>query len=76
MDLPAQTAEWLIDEIGDEYRVNAAGEREYRVLRPGENPEYDAWFIAEVEHALREADDPNAVWIDNDEVERDRKSVV
>jgi predicted transcriptional regulator len=31
--------------------------------------EYDAWFIAEVEEGLREADDPNTVWITQEEVE-------
>jgi predicted transcriptional regulator len=31
--------------------------------------EYDAWFIAEVEEGLREADDPNKVWITQEEVE-------
>ncbi|HTM81352.1 antitoxin of toxin-antitoxin stability system [Asticcacaulis sp.] len=30
--------------------------------------EYDAWFIAEVEEGLREADDPNTVWIPHEEV--------
>jgi hypothetical protein len=32
---------------------------------------YDAWFRAEVEQALKEADDPNTVWIPNEEVERE-----
>lgn len=31
---------------------------------------YDAWFRAEVEEGLREADDPNTEWISNEEVER------
>ncbi len=31
--------------------------------------EYDAWFIAEVEEGLREADDPDTVWITQEEVE-------
>ncbi|HXE06926.1 MAG TPA: hypothetical protein VN612_03440 [Acidobacteriaceae bacterium] len=31
---------------------------------------YDAWFRSEVEEALREADDPNTVWIPQEEVER------
>ena len=30
--------------------------------------EYDAWFIAEVEEGIREADDPNTVWIPHEEV--------
>lgn len=32
--------------------------------------EHDAWFRAEVEQAIREADAPDAVWIPNEEVER------
>ena len=32
---------------------------------------YDAWFRSEVEAGLREADDPNAVWVSNEEVERE-----
>lgn len=31
---------------------------------------YDAWFRAEVEEGLREADDPNTEWVSNEEVER------
>ena len=36
---------------------------------------YDRWFPAEVEHALREADRPDAVWVPHDEVvaEMDRE---
>lgn len=34
-----------------------------------EKAEYDAWFRAEVEAALREADDPNAEWVPNEQVE-------
>jgi len=30
--------------------------------------EYDSWFIAEVEEGLREADDPDTVWIPHEEV--------
>ncbi len=29
---------------------------------------HDKWFRAEVEQAMKEADDPNAVWVSNDEV--------
>jgi predicted transcriptional regulator len=36
--------------------------------------EYDAWFIAEVEEGLREADDPNTVWITQEEVEANMES--
>lgn len=38
---------------------------------PGEDPEHDAWLTAELEQALREADDPNTVWIDHEDVKRD-----
>lgn len=31
--------------------------------------EYDAWFLAEVEEGVREADDPNTVWLTQEEVE-------
>ena len=31
---------------------------------------YDAWFRAEVEEGLREADDPKTEWVSNEEVER------
>ncbi len=33
-----------------------------------EAKEHDEWFRAEVRQALREADDPNAVWIPHEEV--------
>jgi len=32
---------------------------------------YDAWFRAEVAEGLREADDPNTVWVSNEEVMRE-----
>jgi hypothetical protein len=35
--------------------------------------EHDAWFRAEVEQALIEADSPDAVWISNEEVQRESK---
>ncbi len=31
---------------------------------------YDDWFVSEVEAAVREADDPNCVWISHEEVGR------
>lgn len=47
---------------------------EYDSLEPFASPEaaaeHDAWFRAEVEKPLREADDPNAEWISNDEMKR------
>jgi predicted transcriptional regulator len=38
-----------------------------------ERAEYDAWFRAEVEAGLREADDPNVEWIPHEEVMRKLK---
>lgn len=42
--------------------------------------EYDAWFLAEMEEGIREADDPNTVWIPHEEVkadmERQRQSLL
>ena len=35
----------------------------------GGSAEYQAWFRREVEAAVREADDPNTVWVSNKEVE-------
>jgi hypothetical protein len=31
---------------------------------------HDAWFRSEVEAGLREADDPNCVWIPHEEINR------
>jgi DNA-damage-inducible protein J len=31
---------------------------------------YNDWFVSEVEAAVREADDPNCVWVSNEEVKR------
>jgi hypothetical protein len=42
-----------------------------RQRRAHEAAAHDAWFRAEVQQALREADDPNTVWITNEEVERE-----
>lgn len=33
--------------------------------------DYDAWFRAEVEEAIKEADDPNTVWVGNEQVKKD-----
>jgi len=33
-----------------------------------EEREYEKWFLAEVEEAVREADDPHTEWIPHDEV--------
>jgi hypothetical protein len=75
MDMPLAKAEPdaepLLDEAGFEYRLDAAGEREYHHPEPGEDPEYDAWLRAEVEQAIREADAPDAVFIDHEDVKRE-----
>jgi hypothetical protein len=79
MDLPlpdrdALSEEVFVDETGVEYRLDAKGERVYHHPEPGEDPEYDAWFIAEVEAAVREADDPNAEpSIPHEEVKREMR---
>jgi hypothetical protein len=36
----------------------------------GKAAAYDAWFRAEVEAAIRDADDPNCEWISHEEVLR------
>ena len=36
---------------------------------------YDAWFRADVEAGLREADDPKTVWHTQEEVEREFKEL-
>lgn len=41
------------------------------VEREREAREHDAWFRAEVEEGIREADDPNTVWIPHEEVMAD-----
>jgi predicted transcriptional regulator len=38
------------------------------VEREQEAREHDQWFRAEVEEGLREADDPNTVWISHEEM--------
>ncbi len=42
-----------------------------RQRRAHEAAAHDAWFRAEVEQGLKEADDPDTVWISNEEVERE-----
>jgi predicted transcriptional regulator len=39
-----------------------------------ERAEHDAWFRAEVEHSLKEADDPNVELIPHEEVVRNWKA--
>jgi predicted transcriptional regulator len=40
------------------------------IARKRQAEEHDAWFREQVEQAIREADDPNTVWIPHEEVVR------
>lgn len=42
-----------------------------RMKRAHEAAAYDAWFRAEVEAGIKEADDPATEWVSNEEVEAD-----
>ncbi|MBY2916894.1 hypothetical protein [Rhizobium leguminosarum] len=44
-------------------------DRAAALRRTHEAAEYDKWFRKQVEEAIREADDPNAVWISAQEAE-------
>lgn len=46
-------------------------DRAEAMRRAHEAAAHDVWFRAQVEQALIEADDPNTVWISNEEVERE-----
>jgi hypothetical protein len=74
MDFPA--TEWLSDEVGDLYRIGDDGEREYKPFVWGEDPEFDAWMIAEVEQTIAEVDAGSMPLIDNEEVERRSKALL
>jgi uncharacterized protein YfaT (DUF1175 family) len=37
---------------------------------PNDAESYDEWFVRQVKEGLREADDPNTVWVSNEEVFR------
>ncbi len=45
-----------------------AGERKRRA---DEADGYDAWFRAEIERSLREADSPDAVWVSQEDVRQE-----
>lgn len=52
---------------------NPAGKRERpdsaaRMKRTFDAAEHDQWFREQVQEAIREADQPDAIWISNDEV--------
>jgi hypothetical protein len=42
--------------------------------QPSIDPEYEAWFRAEITQALVEADDPATIWIDHEEVVRQSRA--
>ncbi|SCB59028.1 hypothetical protein GA0061105_10674 [Rhizobium aethiopicum] len=46
-------------------------DRAAALRRTHEAAEYDKWFREQVEEAIREADDPNAVWIPHDTVKEE-----
>ncbi|NKL12204.1 hypothetical protein GFL78_09415 [Rhizobium leguminosarum bv. viciae] len=46
-------------------------ERAAALRRTHEAAEYDTWFREQVEEAIREADDPNTVWIPHEVVEEE-----
>ncbi|EJB01634.1 hypothetical protein Rleg9DRAFT_0370 [Rhizobium leguminosarum bv. trifolii WSM597] len=46
-------------------------DRAAALRRTHEAAEYDKWFREHVEEAIREADDPNAVWIPHEVVEEE-----
>ena len=43
------------------------------VKKQQEARDYEAWFRADTEQALREADDPNTVWIPHEQVVADMR---
>jgi DNA-damage-inducible protein J len=36
--------------------------------KPNDTETYDEWFVRQVKEGLKEADDPNTVWLSNEEV--------
>jgi hypothetical protein len=63
------TSEWSPEQAASEGRRRP--DTAARQRRAHQAAAYDAWFRAEVGDALREADDPNTVWISNEDVERE-----
>lgn len=41
-----------------------------RLRRAHEAAAHDKWFRAEVEQAIKEADDPNAQWVSNEDAKK------
>ncbi|HEY5329056.1 MAG TPA: hypothetical protein VIJ79_04160 [Acidobacteriaceae bacterium] len=38
--------------------------------------DYDAWFRQQVEERIREADDPNTVWVSHEQVMQDLDDII
>jgi hypothetical protein len=51
--------------------TTARPDRAEALRRAHEAAEYDRWFREQVEEAIREADDPNAVWIPHEVVKEE-----
>lgn len=34
---------------------------------PGDDPDYDKWFLEQVDAAIQEAEDPNTKWVSNED---------
>lgn len=51
--------------------TTARPDRAEALRRAHEAAEYDRWFIEQVDEAIREADDPNTVWIPHEVVEEE-----
>jgi len=60
-------AEWVPEQIGETKRRPDTAERQRRAH---EAAAHDAWFRAEVEQSLAEADGPETEWLSNEEVKR------
>jgi hypothetical protein len=76
-------AAYIRDDLGvARFEVDTEGHRPDERRRPDQAAalrrthaagEYDRWFRAEVEQAIAEAESPDAVWIEHDEVEEDTR---
>lgn len=53
-------------DVGRQVRADSSA----RLKRAHEAAAYDKWFIAQVEEGIREADDPNTVFIPHEEVKK------
>lgn len=65
-------ARFEVDASGHEEAVgHRRPDQAERLRRQREAADHDAWFRAEVEEAIREADDPNTAWIPHEVVKQD-----